>query len=165
VTTTVLRRLAVPLVAGLALAAVPAGASEPPADQLPPGWVVEGNELVWTSEAPLRIGGARYEFRSGARLLGYPVQDGDTLRLPLTMGGPVTELSVWAAGRRLDGAGAARRGPSVTPPAEEAVALAATDPATPGRFRTQRDQRAGHHRGQGDPSGHPLGAADRLHRS
>ena len=41
-------------------------------DALPPGWRVDGQALVWTSEAPLRMGGARYEFRAGERLLGYP---------------------------------------------------------------------------------------------
>ena len=48
---------------------------------LPPGWQLEGQALVWTSPVPLRMGGARYEFRTGERLLGYPVQAGDRLRL------------------------------------------------------------------------------------
>lgn len=43
------------------------------ADPLPPGFRIEGNELVWTSGQALRMGGARYEIRSSGRLLGYPV--------------------------------------------------------------------------------------------
>ena len=71
------------------------------AAQLPSGWAIEGDELVWTSAAALRMGGARYEFRSGARLLGYPRQVGNTLRLRLDGARPMSGLSVWAAGRRL----------------------------------------------------------------
>ena len=77
---------------------------------------------MWTSDTPLRMGGARYEFRSGERLLGYPVQHGNTLRLRLPPGASLDELSVWAAGRRLDGDAvqARLRMPLVTPPAEPA---------------------------------------------
>jgi hypothetical protein len=48
---------------------------------LPSGWRLEGDALVWTSDTPLRMGGARYEIRTRGRLLGYAMQRGDTLRL------------------------------------------------------------------------------------
>ena len=83
-------------VAGV-LAAMPAASAD-----LPDGWRLEGESLVWTSEAPLRMGGARYEFRAGDRLLGYPMQEGDRLRLRVAPSEPLVDLSVWAAGRRLD---------------------------------------------------------------
>ena len=54
---------------------------------LPAGWSIERNELVWTSATPLRMGGARYEFRSGDQLLGYPATRGNALRLPLRSSG------------------------------------------------------------------------------
>ena len=44
---------------------------------LPAGWSLDGGDLVWTSAAPLRMGAARYEFRSRDQLLGYPAQRGD----------------------------------------------------------------------------------------
>ncbi len=105
---------------------------------LPPGWNLEGQELVWTSEVPLRMGGARYEFRSGERLLGYPVQHGNGLRLRFAAADPLTDLSVWAGGRRIDGQMARLRIASAAPPAEPALAVSAGDPATPGRFATRR---------------------------
>ena len=80
------------------------------------------------------MGGARYEIHSGERLLGYPVQRGNTLRLRLPPGASLEDLSVWAAGRRLDGdAGQAQlRMTQVAPPAEPEIAQAAVDPATRG---------------------------------
>ena len=84
--------------AALALAAfIAAAAPGDAAETLPSGWRLDGDELVWTSEAPLRMGGARYEFRSGDRLLGYPKQVGNTLRLRRSPADPLTKLSVWAA--------------------------------------------------------------------
>ncbi len=47
------------------------GRRRQPAAALPTEWRLEGNELVWTSDVPLRMGGARHEMRSGERLLGY----------------------------------------------------------------------------------------------
>jgi hypothetical protein len=107
---------------------------------LPSGWQLEGSELVWTSDTPIRMGGARHEFRSGDRVLGYPVQRGNTLRLRLPPDASLQDLSVWAAGRRLDGdAGQAQlRMTPVTPPAEPAIAQAAVDPATRGPYETRR---------------------------
>ncbi len=105
---------------------------------LPAGWQIEGSELVWASDAALRMGGARYEFRAGERLLGYPAQRGDTLRLRLSPKDELTNLSVWAAGRRLDGAAAQLRIQPTTLPAEPSIAEAATDPATPGPYQRQR---------------------------
>lgn len=107
---------------------------------LPDSWHLEGRDLVWTSEAPLRMGGARYEFRSGGRLLGYPRTSGRTLRLRVAPSDPLTEVSVWAAGRRLDAGAAATasRAPPVVPRAEPPVAVAAHDPAAPGPYSTER---------------------------
>ena len=105
---------------------------------LPPGWHLEGHDLVWTSEAPLRMGGARYEFRSGTRLLGYPTASGQTLRLRLSPPDPLSELSVWASGRRLDAGAAMLRIPPAVAPGEPPVAAIAHDPAAPGPYSTER---------------------------
>ena len=107
---------------------------------LPPGWRLVGSELVWTSDQPLRMGGARYEMRSGERVLGYPVQRGNTLRLRVPPGTSLEEPSVWAAGRRLDGdvLQAQLRLAPVTPPAEPDLAQAASDPAARGPYETRR---------------------------
>lgn len=107
-------------------------------DPLPSGWRLDGRELSWTGDAPLRMGGARYEFRSRERLLGYPVQQGNSLRLRVPPSESLAELSVWAAGRRLDAAAAATRIAAADPPADPALAVAAADPATPGRYATRR---------------------------
>jgi len=107
------------------------------AAELPSGWQFEGGTLSWTSSTPLRVGGARYEFRSGARLLGYPIQEDDRLSLRLTAAEPPAELSVWAAGRRIDQPLTARRG-AAPAPLEPVTAAAAFDAAVPGRYRTQR---------------------------
>ena len=105
---------------------------------LPAGWHLDGSELVWTSGVPLRMGGARYEFRSGDRLLGYPTQSGDTLRLRQSTTGRLTNLTVWAAGRRLDAGTAQLRISPTTPPLEPAIVESAADSASPGPYRTQR---------------------------
>jgi hypothetical protein len=134
------RRLCAALI-GAAAACVAAASF---AAELPRGWRFEGRMLSWTSPAPLHIGGARYEFRSGARLLGYPIQKGDRLSLQLTTDEPPADLSVRAAGRRIDAPSAAGR-VTAPPPLEPAIAAAAFDAAAHGRFRTQRlrYQRAG----------------------
>jgi hypothetical protein len=105
---------------------------------LPAGWHLEGDALVWTRESPLRMGGARYEFRSGDRLLGYPNQSGNTLRLRGSHADSLTDLSVWAAGRRLDAVAAQMRFAPAALPVEPAIAEAAADSARPGPYRTQR---------------------------
>jgi hypothetical protein len=130
-------KFAVLVFSAVLIAAAPGvGASTP--RELPPGWQFDAGELVWTGDAPLRMGGARYEFRSGKRVLGYPVQSGDTLRLRLSSADRLTGLSVWAAGRRLDaGAPQLRMAPTALP-AEPPIAVAATDPAVPGPYETQR---------------------------
>ena len=129
-----------PRLATLALIAALSWTASATSAALPPGWQLEGSELVWTSDTPLRMGGARYVFRSGERLLGYPEQRGNTLRLRLPPGASPDELSVWAAGRRLDGDArqAQLRMPLVTPPAEPAIAQAAFDPAAHGPYETRR---------------------------
>jgi hypothetical protein len=128
------------LVFAFVLTALPAAAAgaEPVSRRIPAGWAIEGNDLVWVSETSLHMGGARYEFRSGERLLGYPAQEGDTLRLPLTSSGPLADLSVWAAGRQLDARAPSLRGPSVAASTEEKIAHAAVDPAQRGPYRTRR---------------------------
>jgi hypothetical protein len=106
--------------------------------ELPPGWRREGDYLVWTSDAPLRMGGARYEFRTGERLLGHPVQNGNRLRLRVPPSQALTDLSVWAGGRRIDAHAAVTRIAEAAPPAEPVLAIAAADPATPGPYETRR---------------------------
>ena len=107
---------------------------------LPDGWHFEGDVLVWKSDTPLRMGDARYEFRSRGRWVGYASPDGDTLRLRLPRGATVEELSVWAGGRRLDDAAALLQLDlvPVSVPAEPAIAGADFDPATRGPYRTRR---------------------------
>lgn len=112
-------------------------AGEPPVaagTALPPGWTFAAGELTWTSPLPLRMGGARYEFRDGDRSLGFPTQEGDALRL--VVAAPPAAPSVWAAGRRLDVAAPART--SIPVPPDEPVATAAADPAARGPYRTRR---------------------------
>ena len=94
--------LAIPMLVAALLTASPARAAGEMIIELPAGWGIDGSELVWTSESPLRVGGARYEFRSGNRLLGFPIQRGNNLRLGLSQAVPLIDLSVWAAGRRID---------------------------------------------------------------
>jgi hypothetical protein len=130
-------RLAILIFAAVFFAAAPGAGAGAPAE-LPPGWQLDGNELVWTSAARLRMGGARYEFRSGKRVLGYPVQAGDTLRLRLSPDDRLNDLSVWAAGRRIDAGAPQLRLAPTAPPLEPAIAAAATDPATPGPYETRR---------------------------
>jgi hypothetical protein len=132
------RSLALVLIAAFLLAVVPAAAAEPGSAPIAAGWSIEGHDLVWTSEATLRMGAARYEFRSGEQLLGYPIQEGDTLRLPITTSGPLTNLSVWAAGRQLDAGAPPLRSPAVAAQTEQAIAQAAADPAEPGPYRIRR---------------------------
>ncbi|MFF0431021.1 hypothetical protein ACFYU9_02165 [Streptomyces sp. NPDC004327] len=126
---------------------------------LPDGWhfagTGAGRQLVWTSPEPVPMGDARVEFRDGDRLLGHPVAqpDGKTFRLTLgaTSVDRGAELSVTAAGRRLDApasaSGAARvpglaparpLAPSVRP--EPPLPANPVDPGVPGRYRTVRGE-------------------------
>jgi hypothetical protein len=107
---------------------------------LPAGWRIEGDVLVWSSDTPLRMGGARYEIRSRGRLVGYASPEGDKLRLRLPRGASVEELSVWAGGRRLDDTVAFLQMDvaPVSVPAEPATARADFDPATRGPYETRR---------------------------
>jgi hypothetical protein len=124
----------------LALVAALAWTLSAVAAPLPPGFRIEGNELVWTSGQALRMGGARYEIRSDGRLIGYPVQSGDTLRLRLPPGATLQELSVWAGGRRFDDLAAQlqKRAAPAAPPPEPAIAQTAADPAARGPYETRR---------------------------
>ena len=105
---------------------------------LPGGWRIEGNELVWTSKSRLPMGGARYEFRAGKRLLGFPAQSGDTLRLRLPARDPLQYLSVWAAGRRIDAPMPATRTAPASRSEEPPAAISAVDRALPGPYLTRR---------------------------
>jgi hypothetical protein len=134
----IVRRAAV-CIAALVLAATSAAEPRDPT-RLPAGWIVERNELVWISASPLRMGGARYEFRSGGQVLGYPVQHGNTLRLPIRGSWQLDELSVWAAGRRIDAAAPLLRITGQMPAVEPEIAGAAADPATRGPYRAHRLQ-------------------------
>jgi hypothetical protein len=109
-------------------------------ESLPAGFRIEGGELVWSGRETLRMGGARYEVRSKGRLLGYALQQGDTLRLRIPPGASLDELSIWAGGRRLDDAAAQMRPRTMpeTPPAEPAIAQAAFDPAARGPYEIRR---------------------------
>lgn len=106
--------------------------------ELPAGWRLDGDTLVFKSAAPLRMGGARYEFRSGTQLLGYPAQTGSTLRLKLEAAAPTLDLSVWAAGRRVDVTVAPARIAQEPLTAEPAIPATAVDPAARGPYRTER---------------------------
>ena len=133
------RRFAAAILLVVALVgAAPGRVPETVSPPLPAGWRLDGDDLLWTSDVPLRMGGARYEFRSGERVLGYPAQQGDTLRLRRRPADPLTDLSVWAAGRRLDAGAPKLRMALVEPPAEPALAIAAADPARRGPYRTRR---------------------------
>ena len=125
-------------VLGILLAFMVGAASA--AAQLPAGWRYEGDELVWTSAIPLRMGGARYEIRSRGRLLGYAVQRGDTLRLRVPPGASLHDLSVWGGGRRLDDFAAQlqMRQQSVAPAADPAISRWSFDPAARGPYETRR---------------------------
>ena len=107
---------------------------------LPAGFRIEENELVWSGGETLRMGGARYEFRAKGRLLGYALQQGDTLRLRIPAGASLDELSVWAGGRRLDDPAAQLRMRAIpgTPPAEPAIAQSTFDPAARGPYEIRR---------------------------
>ncbi|MCX5373647.1 hypothetical protein [Streptomyces sp. NBC_00103] len=122
---------------------------------LPQGWQVGGEgtarALVWRSPAPVPLGDARVEFRSGDRLLGVPKpgKDGRTFRLPLADAGdaPLKDLRVLAGGRRLDAAGnsapgerrslTAEQPPAQAPaPAPAPAPANSVDPGRPGAYRT-----------------------------
>ncbi len=126
------------LLTAISACAWAAGAAGAAADPLPPGWLADGPDLVWSSKQPLRMGGARYEFRAGERLLGYPVQDGNRLRLRQPRTEALHDLSVWAAGRRVDAPMAASRVAPAALHVEPALAVSAVDPAAPGPFATRR---------------------------
>ncbi|MEU3841374.1 hypothetical protein AB0E88_15250 [Streptomyces sp. NPDC028635] len=115
---------------------------------LPPGWRItdEGTarHLVWRSAPEIPMGDARVEFHAGGRLLGVPAaaRDGHTFRLELDAGDAtrLTDLQVWAGGRRLDAPGdntrQGRRGSlaAAQPPAP--LPAGAVDPGKPGSYRT-----------------------------
>ncbi|WP_432155228.1 hypothetical protein [Streptomyces sp. bgisy153] len=160
------RRIGVTAVAALAaLAASPglAQAQQPPGSaplttvsgtELPPGWQMSGEQLIWRSPSPVPMGDARVEFHANDRLLGVPApgEDGRTFRLSLDDAATTDlqdlgDLQVIAAGRRLDtpdgpprDARGGRRSPAAAPPAAGArkAPAGAVDPGSPGPYGTQR---------------------------
>ncbi|MEU9609244.1 hypothetical protein [Streptomyces sp. NPDC048057] len=149
------------LSAALAVVALAAGASAPAhaqptaesipeappgasGERLPEGWRFAGGELVWSSPEPVGTGGARVEFRSGKRTLGFPTASADhrTFRLPVGAErvGATGDLQVVAGARRLDAAGAdrasgQRRSPGVPAP-EAPLPANPVDPGVAGKYRT-----------------------------
>ncbi|WP_305784193.1 hypothetical protein [Symbioplanes lichenis] len=141
-----IRRL---LVAALAGALVLSGATQasatpepgpPPAGAaLPDGWSIEQGQLVWRAGRQVPPGDAVVEFYAGERRLGVPrfTPDHKTFRLGVGQVPSLTDLSVRAAGRRLD-----RTGPVPQPRTKQAVSTPATlpahtaDPGVRGRYRT-----------------------------
>ncbi|MFD7029563.1 hypothetical protein ACFWAR_16140 [Streptomyces sp. NPDC059917] len=127
-------------------AAVPISAAPPgpSAERLPPGWRLEGAELVWRSAEPVGMGGALVEFRSGKRTLGVPTPSADQrtfrLRLDADSFGPAGDLQVISGSRRLDAAGAERppgpRLPLTTAEPHAPLAPGPVDPGLPGPYRT-----------------------------
>ncbi|MFC8551952.1 hypothetical protein ACFUMI_30845 [Streptomyces sp. NPDC057273] len=119
-------------------------------EKLPEGWRLTGEgadrQLVWTSPAPVPMGDARVEFRSGNRLLGVPVPAADgkayRLRADGLRLGSLDELTVVAGGRRLDAdAPAPSRTSGARPPARSALTeppfpANPVDPGVPGGHRT-----------------------------
>lgn len=135
----------VALLLAILTGAVPAGAQP-----VAPGGVTleqgpDGPALVWDSPGPLRIGGARPEFRLDGELLGHPREDGDRLRLSLgdlRAAVPPERLAaveVWSSGRRLDGAASLRPRAQALPFADVGPTPAIDlDPARPGPFPVVR---------------------------
>ncbi|MEV0981429.1 hypothetical protein [Streptomyces sp. NPDC049915] len=115
---------------------------------LPPGWRItdEGTarHLVWRSAPGIPMGDARVEFHSGGTLLGVPApaRDGHTFRLELDASDAarLTDLQVWAGGRRLDAPAddtrQGRRGSLAAPQPPAPLPAGAVDPGTPGSYRT-----------------------------
>ncbi|MBP2322364.1 hypothetical protein JOF56_002749 [Kibdelosporangium banguiense] len=130
---------AILLIAGLAVPgwAQPAGAPQPP-----PGWRVEGSQLVWTAPEQIPMGDAAIEFWSGDRLLGLPIPSDDhrTFTLSLPQSADFGDLQVRAAGRRLDGKDQRRPQASQLPPVPAPLQAAGVDPGTPGPFQTTKGE-------------------------
>ncbi|WP_306209088.1 hypothetical protein [Actinoplanes sp. RD1] len=137
----VVAALAGALVLGGGTQALAAPDPGPPATRaaLPDGWSIEQGRLVWRAGRQVPAGDAAVEFYSGERLLGVPrfTPDHSTFLLDLGQVPSLTDLSVRAAGRRLD-----RTEPAPQPRVRQAVSTPArlpgsdADPGVPGRYRT-----------------------------
>ncbi|GAA4717490.1 hypothetical protein GCM10023263_68650 [Phytohabitans rumicis] len=108
---------------------------------LPPGWQIDGADLVWQASKRVPMGDAAVEFYAGDRLLGRPraARDGRTFRLDLTAldQANLSTLEARAGGRRLDAPAGAPRSRSTTPaPLPAQAPLAAVDPGKPGPYKT-----------------------------
>ncbi|CAM3642947.1 S9 family peptidase [Kibdelosporangium persicum] len=138
-----LLRLTLPVLVVAALA-TPAHAAQPQTGppQAPSGWSVSGTQLVWRSAEPVPVGDAAIEFWSGDHLLGRPRPSADHRTFTLTAPTVVNphDLSVRAAGRRLDVAEQPQPMKSPLPPAPPAFPAGTVDPGTPGPFGTTRGE-------------------------
>ncbi|MFG1994208.1 alpha/beta hydrolase family protein [Actinoplanes sp. NPDC048988] len=125
--------VAVTLVVGVAGSAV---AAPPTAADPGGGWSVVDGKLTWKAPSRVPMGDAAVEFWSRNRLLGKakPHPDGRTFTLS-SPAGPLNELSVRAAGKRLD-AVPQRASRMAAPPAPAQQPAAAVDPGVPGPYRT-----------------------------
>ena len=135
------------LVAVAAVAALLVGSSGPawadppkpaPAQQLPPGWAIKGDKLLWTSPRPVPLGDAAVEFYAGDKLLGRPRPAGDQRTFELSGFGAArpSDLQVRAAGKRLDGPAPKRLRAAAAPAVPAPAAPAAVDPGVKGPYRT-----------------------------
>ncbi|HZF91800.1 hypothetical protein [Streptomyces sp.] len=118
------------------------------ANELPPGWRIaatdEGNALEWRAPRRIPPGDARVEFHTGDGLVGVPEpdEDGRTFRLSLDRARltDLTDVQVWAGGRRLDREPGAANGPDAsaprTPKLPPRLPAGAVDPGKPGPFAT-----------------------------
>ncbi|XVV16742.1 hypothetical protein ACQP2X_20910 [Actinoplanes sp. CA-131856] len=123
--------VAVTLVVGIAGSAV---AAPPTAPDPGGGWSVVDGKLTWTAAKRVPMGDAAVEFWSGDRLLGKAKPHSDGRTFSLATGAPVGELSVRAAGKRLDAQPAPRRSQkTVVPPQSPSGGV---DPGVPGPYRT-----------------------------
>ncbi|MEV6631826.1 hypothetical protein AB0M54_13850 [Actinoplanes sp. NPDC051470] len=111
--------------------------TSPVPDRLPSGWSLDDDKLVWTAPRPVPMGDAAVEFWSGDRLLGRArgAADQRTFRMPVP--DDTDDLSVRAAGKRLDAAAPPQRrkgtAPAALPPPSPAGEL---DPGAPGPYAT-----------------------------
>ncbi|GAA2592045.1 hypothetical protein GCM10010435_83430 [Winogradskya consettensis] len=133
--------LAGALVFGGGTQAVAAPEPGPPVAQavLPGGWSIEQGQLVWRAGRQVPAGDSAVEFFSGERRLGVPrfTPDHTTFRLGLSQVPSLTDLSVRAAGRRLDQTEPvpqAKAKQAVSPP--PVLPASNVDPGVKGRYKT-----------------------------
>lgn len=126
--------LLIPVLMAAVLPAPPASAApEPPST---PGWTVSGDEIRWTTSAPVPLRDAGVEFWEGDRFLGRAQESADlrsfTVRAALE---DPAALQVRSAGRRLDVPEPPSAGLS-TPELPALQPQADLDPGKPGPYAT-----------------------------